>query len=77
MTKRIRGQMPNLVLGRSKGETIVIDSGSDMMAVTVADICKDNQGNSFVKLGVRAESHVKVDRLEIYRLHNRRKLVDV
>lgn len=55
--------MPNLVLSRKEGESVVIDNGT--VVVTVVEIRGDN-----VRLSFEAPETVRVDRLEV---HERRK----
>jgi carbon storage regulator CsrA len=49
-----------LVLGRRIGESIVIDTGTDIITVTVTQV-----GRGQAKIGIAADSHVIIDRAEI------------
>ena len=50
-----------LVLSREKGESIVIDLGSELVIINISDIKGD-----LVKLGIEAPRHIRVDRQEIF-----------
>ncbi len=51
-----------LVLSRQAGEAIVIDTGKEIITVTIAEV----RGKA-VRLGFDAKDGIKIDRLEVYK----------